>query len=130
MQFWIDSKRTGEYTQEVKFDGVKCKTGVMSELLDVTLQNMHDLSLLYFEIRKIPNNIDLDFNILKMLARKMTNLRRLTIREMDDSSDTTREALRQMVGEVLDRSFCIKDLPCSHYIQLSAFTSTVSKGKF
>ena len=85
----------------------------MNELLDVTLQNMHEESLLYFEIRNIPRNIDLDFNILKMLARKMTSLRGLTIRGLDDSSETTKEALRLMVCEVLERSACIKDhLPC------------------
>ena len=94
MQLWIDTKKIGEYTQEVTFDGVDCLSGVMNELLDVTLQNLHEESLLYFEIRNIPAKINLDFNILKMLARKMTNLRRLTIRELDGSSETTKEALR------------------------------------
>ena len=37
MQLYIDTKRTEEFLQEVKFDGVKCITGVMNELLDVTL---------------------------------------------------------------------------------------------
>ena len=91
---------------------------------------MHDLTLHFFDIRNVPRNIDLDFNILKMLARKMTNLRRLTIRELDDSSDVTKEALRKMVGEVLERSLYIINLSRSHYIQLTAFTSTVSTGKY
>ena len=78
---------------------------------------MHDLSVLFFSIRNVPNNIKLDFNLLKMLARKMIRLRRLTIRGMDDASEETKDALLHFIAEVLERSKCLIDLPRSHYIQ-------------
>lgn len=87
---------------------------------------MHDLSVHFFQIRNVPNDIKLDFNLLKMLARKMISLRRLTIRDMDNASEETKDALRLFVGEVLDRSLYLCDLTQSHYIQLSAITSTIS----
>ena len=77
---------------------------------------MHDLSVLFFSIRNVPNKIKLDFNLLKMLARKMIRLRRLTIRDMDDASEETKDALLHFIAEVLDRSKFLIDLPRSHYI--------------
>ena len=38
MQLWIDQKFYGEFITEIHFEGVNCSTGVMSELLDLTLQ--------------------------------------------------------------------------------------------
>ena len=49
------------------------------------------------------------------------------IRDMDDSSEETKKALHNFVTEVADRSMYLSDLPRSHYIQLSAITSTISQ---
>ena len=37
MQLWIDRKCYGDLIQDIHFEGVKCSSGVMSELLDLTL---------------------------------------------------------------------------------------------
>ena len=60
----------------------------------------------------------------------MVRLRRLTIRDMDDASEETKDALLHFIAEVLDRSKFLCDLPRSHYIQQSAITSTISTSKY
>ena len=37
MQLWIDRKCQGDLINDIHFEGVKCSSGVMSELLDLTL---------------------------------------------------------------------------------------------